>query len=180
MHTVLLPKSPLAGSAVLVLWLGLTWGLEAQQTVTLFFDNSGDEAGITTPGASNFSFMGSNFSDGIVDTEGLLPLYASGSFSYEIPVGTADVAFDDPVDSVEFFFVHGLAGFGVGEATAYDVNLRSPLASQLTVHTAKRPSTISSARGERRLSFQPRRRLGCQEKRCRRGLIEIRTTLAAP
>ena len=34
---------------------------QEQETVTLFFDNTGEEAGITTPGAATFSFEGSNW-----------------------------------------------------------------------------------------------------------------------
>ena len=59
-------------------------GAVAQDPVTIRFDNGGDEAGVTPPGTTSFSFMGSNWSGGQVATEAILPLYASGSFSYEI------------------------------------------------------------------------------------------------
>lgn len=89
----------------------------AQQTTTIFFDNNGAETGITTPGTTDFSFGGSNWSGGIVATEGSPPLYASGSFSYEVVGGNAMVTFNNPVSNVRFFYVHG-NGFPPGTATA--------------------------------------------------------------
>lgn len=91
----------------------------AQTTTTIFFDNLGDEAGITVPGATDFSFKESNWTGGVVATELILPLYASGSFSYEIGPGGGQVTFDSPVESVIFFFVHGF-GHSPGTATAFD------------------------------------------------------------
>lgn len=87
--------------------------------VTIFFDGNGAENGVTEPGTTSFSFMGANWSGGVVRTERIPPLYASGSFSYEVPSGPAHVSFDDPVDSVRFFYVHGF-GFSAGTATAFD------------------------------------------------------------
>lgn len=95
--------------------------LAAQTTVTIFFDGEGDEIGITDPGTTDFSFMGSNWTGGIVDSAGILPLYASGSFSYHIDPAGGEVTFDEPMDSVEFFFVHGF-GFLAGTATAFDAD----------------------------------------------------------
>ena len=91
----------------------------AQDTAVIFFDNSGEEAGITAPGTTDFSFRGSSWMGGTVATEGITPLYASGSFSYEIGASGGEVLFDIPVDSVEFFFVHGF-GFSQGGATAFN------------------------------------------------------------
>jgi len=91
----------------------------AQTPVTIRFDNSGQEAGITTSGTTDFSFMGSNWSGGVVATEGIPALYASGSFSYEVPSGTAMVVFDQPAEAIEFFYVHG-SGIPSGTATAMD------------------------------------------------------------
>lgn len=93
----------------------------AQVTTTIFFDGVGAEDGITEPGTTDFSFAGSNWTGGIVATEGSPPLYASGSFSYEIPSGTATVTFDEPIDSVDFFYVHGF-GFNEGDAVALDAD----------------------------------------------------------
>ncbi len=93
----------------------------AQQNVTIFFDNNGAESGITTPGTTSFTFMGSTWSGGIVATEGSPPLYASGAFSYEVQGGSALVTFDPPVSSVNFFYVHG-NGFAPGTATARAAN----------------------------------------------------------
>jgi hypothetical protein len=89
--------------------------------VTIFFDGSGAESGVTRRGVRNFSFMGSNWSGGVVDTEGILALYASGSFSYEIEAGGGSVTFDTGADSVRFFYVHGF-GFAPGTATAFDAS----------------------------------------------------------
>ena len=91
----------------------------AQDRATIRFDNTGAESGITSRGTTKFTFMGSNWSGGIVDTRGIFPLYASGAFSYEIDTGGGEVAFDSAVDSVEFFFVHGF-GFPQGTATAFN------------------------------------------------------------
>ncbi len=89
----------------------------AQEANTIFFDNNGIETGVTTPGATSFSFRGSNWSGGIVATEGSPPLYASGAWSYEVPTGPALVTFDNPVTDISFFYVHG-NGFAAGTATA--------------------------------------------------------------
>ncbi len=87
--------------------------------VVLFFEGIGAESGVTVPGATTFSFMGSNWSGGVVATEGIRSLYASGRFSYEVREGPAQVVFENPVDSVSFFYVHGL-GFSSGTARAFD------------------------------------------------------------
>ncbi len=93
----------------------------AQQNVTLLFDNTGAEIGVTTPGTTSFSFMGSSWSGGIVETVGSPPLYASGAYSYEVQGGSAMVVFDPPVTNVNFFYVHG-NGFPPGTATARATN----------------------------------------------------------
>ncbi|MBI4603484.1 MAG: hypothetical protein HY721_16150 [Planctomycetes bacterium] len=89
----------------------------AQETVRISFDNTGEEAGVTVPGATELTFKGSRWKGGVVATEGIFGLYASGSFSYEIGGGGGEVRFDQQVDSVRFFFVHGF-GFPEGTATA--------------------------------------------------------------
>lgn len=105
--------------------------------VTIFFDGSGPENGVTEPGTTIFSLLGSSWSGGIVRTERMPPLYASGSFSYEIRSEGGEVAFDPPADSVRFFYVHGF-GFTAGTATAFD-------AANSVVGTANsRPATSSS------------------------------------
>ncbi len=92
------------------------------QTTTVFFDNSGAELGITPLSTTDFSYEGSNWSGGVVQTEGILALYASVPASWETIVGsTAEVTFDDPVSSVDFFFVDGF-GFPAGTATAFDAS----------------------------------------------------------
>ncbi len=97
----------------------LITGVPARGQVTIFFDNGGAESGITTPGTMGFSFMGSNWTGGVVGTEGIFELYASGRFSYEILPGGGAVTFDNPVASVRFFYVHGFR-FAAGTATAFD------------------------------------------------------------
>jgi len=93
----------------------------AQSPVTIRFDNSGEEAGITTAGTSEFSFMGSNWSGGTVASVGVPALYASGAFSYQIDSGNAMVVFDQPVEAIEFFYVHG-SGLPSGVATALNAD----------------------------------------------------------
>ncbi len=83
-------------------------------SVTIFFDNEGPEEGITSPGATEFSFMGSNWTGGVIHSGGALP-----SFGY-LTVGTASVTFEDPVDSVEFDLHLGLSA--VVAATAFDAD----------------------------------------------------------
>ena len=123
MRTIRVPAIVLCLFAV----LSYTALASGQVTTTLFFDNSGAEFGITPPGTTTFSFAGSNWSGGVVATEFLPPLYASGQFSYEVGLGGGQVSFDTPVDSVNFFFVHGF-GFGAGAATAFD-SANNPLGS---------------------------------------------------
>jgi hypothetical protein len=94
----------------------------AQESNTVFFDNGGGEAGITTPGATDFSVFGANFTGGEVVTEGILRLYASGHFAYEILPGGVDITFDNPVDMIDFFYVHDAAVEPAGGATVFDVD----------------------------------------------------------
>ena len=83
----------------------------AQTTTTVLFDNTGRETGITQPGTTDFSWLGSNWTGGVVTTEFDPTLYASGAFAYEISATGGEVTFDDPVDSVEFFYVHSGTSF---------------------------------------------------------------------
>ena len=101
---------------VLVVLLSAT---PALGQVTIFFDNGGAESGVTVPGTTEFSFMGSDWQGGIVRTERIPRLYASGAFSYEVPDGPARVSFVPPIESATFFYVHG-SGFDAGTATAFD------------------------------------------------------------
>lgn len=88
-------------------------GWSAAQT-TIVFDRGLD-------GETDFSVAGSNWTGGQVQTQGFLPLYASGRFSYHVLGDGAMVTLDEPVDSVSFFYVHGF-GFGQGTAAAWDAN----------------------------------------------------------
>ncbi len=87
------------------------------QDVLLQFEGSGDETGVTDPGVSEFDFMGSSWSGGVIASEGQPRLYASGVFSYEVIAGQAAVSFAEPVTRVRFFYVHG-GGFPAGTAAA--------------------------------------------------------------
>lgn len=107
-----------SGVALTIVLLCALEAAPAQETVVIRFDNGGAESGITRRGVEEFAFMGSNWSGGVVETEAITPLYASGSFSYEISANGGEVTFDGPVDAVEFFFVHGF-GFAGGTATAF-------------------------------------------------------------
>ena len=106
---------------LLALLLASAGSWAQDQTVTIRFDNSGDENGITTAGTSEFEFMDSSWSGGEVNTRGITRLYASGAFSYEVLDGSGMVVFAQPTADIEFFFVHG-SGVPEGTATAFDVN----------------------------------------------------------
>jgi hypothetical protein len=112
MPRMLIPGLLAVGVAVVV-------GTPAAGQTTIHFDNGGSERGVTVPGTREFVFMGSTWTGGVVATERRPPLYASGAFSYEVGARGAGVAFEPPVDSITFFFVHGL-GFSAGTATAFD------------------------------------------------------------
>lgn len=113
-------RCPVALGVLLgLLSLLTTESLAAQEATTIFFDNRDGESGITSRGTREFEFAGSRWSGGVVETESILPLYASGSFSYEMEPGGGEVAFDVPIASVRFFFVHGF-GFPPGTARALD------------------------------------------------------------
>ena len=102
-------------SAATPCWIALTLALLAcgaasgavpLTEITILFEGSGDEEGTTDPGASSFSLAGANFQGGIVATRNHPPLQASGEYSYEIGPSAGRVMFDEPVQRVEFFFVH--------------------------------------------------------------------------
>lgn len=89
------------------------------QTVTIYFDNSGAEAGVTEPGKTEFSVFGSNWSGGIVTTVGSSAMNASGAHAYRVVDGFAQVSFDVPVAWITFFFVYG-EGVDPSKARAFD------------------------------------------------------------
>lgn len=86
-------------------------------THTIQFGGEGDEDSVTEPGISAFSLQGAKFAGGAVILPANASLTASASAAYDAE--NATVAFDHPVDTVEFFFVHG-SGFATGTATLYD------------------------------------------------------------
>ncbi len=86
-------------------------------SVTIFFDNEGPEEGITAPGTTDFSFMGSNWTGGVIE-RGALPSFGYLTHGGSVPV--ASVTFDDPVEAVEFLFEFGVGA--VVAATAFDAD----------------------------------------------------------
>ena len=88
------------------------------QTFTVTFDGDG---GITSSGTTDFEFNGASFSGGTVKTVGQPDLYGSGLFAYEVLDGsTVTVMFDNPIDSLELFFV--TSGDGQTILTARDAD----------------------------------------------------------
>ena len=112
---------------------GLVWGLficasflDPARGTTIFFDGEGPEEGITGDGVESFSFMGSTWDPGggasivaVADPA----MNASGAFAYQIistDIG-AFVMFDDPIDSIDFFYVDGI--LAPGHAIVYDAEM---------------------------------------------------------
>ncbi len=97
--------------------------LTSTRGTTILFDGEGPEEGITGLGVEPFSFMGSNWDPGAgaAIVEAADPAWnASGEFAYQIfssDVG-AFVTFDEPVHSIDFFYVH--SDLGAGHAIVYD------------------------------------------------------------
>lgn len=112
-----------SAASALVLFIGTP--VSAQTTATLLFDGAEPAVGNL---ATDFSFMGSNWSGGQVRTEGTTNLYASGLRSYHIDSGMGEVTFDEPVDSVTFFYVHDIGSNPMGTASAFAAD-NSPLGS---------------------------------------------------
>lgn len=92
--------------------LALIGPAAAQQRVTVSFD--GAEA---PPRSARFEFLGSRWTGGRIEADGLPGLNASGAFSY-VSDGSAEVTFAQPVRALRFFYVHGF-GKLQGRATAY-------------------------------------------------------------
>ncbi len=100
-------------------------------SVTIFFNNTGPEAAITTPGQTVFSFMGSNWTGGVIGSpagadpdefpDGILSA-SYGVSRIRYPPGLGTVSFDEPVDSVVFSFFAGSAETPNGTATAFDAD----------------------------------------------------------
>ncbi len=83
-------------------------GSGSGESFTVTFDGDG---GITPSGTTDFAFNGASFSGGTVRTVGQPDLYGSGLFAYEVLDGsTVTVMFDNPIDSLELFFVASGAG----------------------------------------------------------------------
>jgi hypothetical protein len=93
--------------------------VQFQLEATILFDNGGGEAGVTPPGTTTFSHLGSNWSGGTVTTTGASPLASSGTAAYVFNAG--QVTFDVPILFAQFYFVHP-TGQGPFNATAFDAN----------------------------------------------------------
>ncbi len=107
-------------NAIAVLILGMSSAF-AQDSTIITFEGMGLETGVTVPGATTFSYMGSSWSGGKVQTLSIPTLYSSGRFSYIVGQGGAVVTFDPPVVDVHFFFASG-GPVDPGTARAFDSN----------------------------------------------------------
>jgi hypothetical protein len=98
--------------------------LQAQQIgleETILFDNTGNETGITPPGTTTFSYVGTNWSGGTVTTTGATPVASSGTAAYAFGPSGGQVTFTTPITLASFHFVHQ-AGQGPFTATFRDAN----------------------------------------------------------
>jgi hypothetical protein len=98
--------------------------LQAQQVgleETILFDNTGAETGVTPPGTTNFSYLGTNWSGGTVTTPGATPVVSSGTAAYMFGQSGGQVTFAQPITLASFYFVHQ-AGQGPFTATFRDAN----------------------------------------------------------
>lgn len=108
-----LTRNPLCLLALTLALSTLTLPAMAQDTFLLDFDD--------LLGETNFSFQGSNWSGGEVVTFGIAALYASVPAAFLSDTGSGEVNFNDPIDSVTFFYVHGSsASIPAGTASAFD------------------------------------------------------------
>ncbi len=91
----------------------------ANASATVYFSNSGSEAGITKPGATSFTVGIASFSGGAVFVPTSSALLASSTQAYNCTVNPlAEIDFSNPVNSVTFFYVHNTS-YAAGTATAY-------------------------------------------------------------
>ncbi len=91
----------------------------ANASATVYFSNSGSEAGITKPGATSFTVGIASFSGGAVFVPNSSALLANSTQAYNCTVNPlAEIDFSSPVSSVTFFYVHN-ASYAAGTATAY-------------------------------------------------------------
>ncbi len=124
------------------LWVTAAFGLallapavSRATSVTIFFSDHGLEAGITARGTTDFSFMGSHWTGGVIIGPAFDPSLEGGILSarYGVsriahPPGEGVVTFDEPVDLVVFSFFAGFAETPNGTATAFDFD-GNPLGS---------------------------------------------------
>lgn len=124
----------------------------AQDTVIIHFD--GAETGISE-GSTEFSFMGSNWTGGSVQTVGVANCYSSGVFSYHVDPGPASVTFDTPMETVTFFYVHSSEvpeGIATASLNAVEVDSASSNAAT-TFNDPNNFVTFTSDTGIDRIDF---------------------------
>jgi hypothetical protein len=90
-------------------------------SATILFDNNGDEQGLTPPGTTNFSHLGTNWTGGTVTTTSIAPLPSQGPGAYVFGTGGGQITFDEPITQARFFFIHQ-AGQGPFTARAFDAS----------------------------------------------------------
>jgi hypothetical protein len=80
---------------------------QAGLSATILFDNTGDENGVTAPGTTTFSHLGTNWSGGTVTTTTTAPLPSQGTGAYVFGAdGVRQITFDVPITQARFFFIH--------------------------------------------------------------------------
>ncbi len=90
-------------------------------STTILFDNSGEENGVTAPGTTTFSHLGSNWAGGTVTTTTTAPLPSQVPGAYVFGAGGGEILFDVPITSARFFFIHQ-TGQGPFTARAFDAS----------------------------------------------------------
>lgn len=81
------------------------WG--SPKSITVHFDNLGDEKDISVPGTTEFEFMDTKWQGGVVTTTLPPAFVASGEGAWLMAPGGSDVTLGRPVLGASFFFVHG-------------------------------------------------------------------------
>ena len=117
-------------------------------SATILFDNSGDEAGVTPPGTTTFSHLGTNWTGGTVTTTTVAPLPSQGPGAYVFGPGGGQITFDVPITQARFFFVHplGQVPFTARAFNANGVEVAAVPATRLPMPRIRATSKPSAAR----------------------------------
>ena len=113
----------------------------ANASATVYFNNSGSEAGITEPGATSFSVGIASFSGGDLFVPNSSALLANGALAYNCHQPVAQVDFSLPISSVTFFYVSG-DGYAAGTATAYRPRRHHVGTAEQQAATTKEPGQL--------------------------------------